>query len=336
MPELRQDPTTKEWIIISTERSKRPHEFRGFDSLPSLPDHDSSCPFCPGQETETPAEVAVYRSEQASGEASWGVRVIPNKFPALVPEGTTERQVESGFFWKMSGVGYHEVIIETPLHNRFIPAMTVGEVQQILVAYKDRFLALKQDRRIRYILIFKNHGEAAGTSLAHPHSQLVATSVVPANLRRKYEEANHYYDATGRCVFCDAVESELKVRDRVILDTDAFVVFHPFASQTPFETWIVPKRYCPTFAAISSGELTQLAEILKDVLGRLGKALNNPAYNYVINSAPTQDEDEDYYLWHIQILPRLTNIAGFELGSGMRINMSNPEDTARFIRETEP
>jgi UDPglucose--hexose-1-phosphate uridylyltransferase len=336
MPELRQDPTTKEWIILATERTKRPHNFRHQKPKKTLPALDENCPFCPGREAETPPEVLAYRETGSADGPEWRVRVIPNKFAALVPEGDTRRRLLASVFRRMDGVGYHEVIVETPVHNRFIHEMEQAEVEEILRAYRTRYMALRQDKRIRYILIFKNHGEAAGTSLVHPHSQLVATPVVPANLRSKYEEAIRYYDATGRCIYCDVVDAEVAAGERIVMDTEHFVVFHPFASQTPFETWIAPKRFCPSFWQITTEEMSNLAAVLKDTLTRLAKVLNDPDYNYVITSAPVGDEDEEFYLWHIQIVPRLTRIAGFELGSGMRINTVRPEDTAGFFREISP
>lgn len=335
MPELRQDPTTKEWIIIATERAKRPHDFRRFKRREPRPPFEEGCPFCPGREQQTPSEVLAYREAGGVDSPGWTVRVIPNKFPALVPRGSLERRVRDGLFWAMDGVGYHEVIIETPVHNRFIPLMEEWEVERVIHAYRERYLALREDRRVKLILIFKNHGEAAGTSLAHPHSQVVATPVVPASIRRRYDEAVRYYDVTGRCLYCEIVEEERKAGERVILETEDFLVFHPFASQSPFETWIAPKRHRSSFGQITLEECRGLAAVLRSTLAKLAKALNDPDYNYAIHTAPIGDEDEEYYLWHIQILPRLTTVAGFEIGSGMRINVAQPEDTARFLREVE-
>lgn len=255
MPELRQDPTTREWIIIATERMKRPHDFRRREARRSRPKYEGSCPFCPGNEGVTPPEVLARRESPVKDAPGWRIRVIPNKYSALIPQGCTERRLECEFFRSMDGIGYHEVIIETPVHNRFIPEMTLEEVRDILLAYRDRYLVLRQDRRVRYILIFKNHGEGAGTSLAHPHSQLVATPVVPANLRRKYESAIHYYDATGRCIYREVIHAELQARERIVSETAHFVVFQPFASQSPFETWIVPRRLCPSVGLISEAEV---------------------------------------------------------------------------------
>jgi UDPglucose--hexose-1-phosphate uridylyltransferase len=333
MPELRQDPTTREWIIISTERTKRPHDFRRSEARRALPEREDPCPFCPGNEGSTPAEVLAKRDSGHANAPGWRVRVTPDKFAALVPSGRTERRLECDLFLSMDGIGYHEVIIETPLHNRFIPQMTEEEVRDILLAYRSRYLEPRKDRRVRYILIFKNHGEGAGTSLAHPHSQLAATPVVPANLRRKYESAIHYHDATGRCIYLDVLKAELQARKRIVFESGRFVVFQPFASQSPFETWIVPRRLCPSFGQISMEELDEMAGVLRDTLRRLSLVLNDPDYNYIMNSAPTDGEDEEYCLWHVQIIPRLARMAGFELGSGMRINTAQQEETARSLRE---
>ncbi len=329
MPELRQDPTTKDWIILAAERAKRPRDFRSPTARPAQPAFDEHCPFCPGLETSTPPAVLAYPD---SGAAGWGVRVVPNKFAALVPEGSTERRVAQDFFREMDGVGYHEVIIETPVHNRFISFMEPREVEAFLRAYRERYLALRADPRVKLIIIFKNHGEAAGTSLLHPHSQLLATPVVPSYIRRKYEEAMRYRETTGHCLYCDLLEAERRAAERVVLETPDFLVFHPFASQSPFETWIVPKRHRPAYSQASPEEIGGLACVLRDVLKRLAELLNDPDYNYVLYSAPADGEDEEYYHWHLQILPRLSRIAGFEIGSGMRINTARPEDTARFWR----
>lgn len=336
MPEIRQDPATKEWVILATERLKRPDEFRSSRDARHEPGHAATCPFCPGNEAQTPAEVFAIRADGDSGNGAWRVRAFQNKFAALTPEGEARRQMQDCFFVQMQGAGHHEVIVETPLHNRFLHDMTAGEVEWILRAYRERYTALRQDRRTKLILIFKNHGESAGTSLAHPHSQLVAMPVVPANIRRKYEEAIRYFDATGRCLYLDMLEAERKAGVRIVVETNGFVALEPFAAQSPFETWILPTQFRPAFGQTSDAELAQLAVVLQDVVARLSLLLNDPDYNLVLQSAPVDGEDEEYFLWHIQIIPRLTRIAGFELGSGMRINVVSPEEAARALRDVRP
>ena len=239
----------------------------------------------------------------------------------------------SNIYREMEGVGVHEVIIETPQHDQILALMPDERVLCVLKAYKQRYQSLSQEPWAKLILIFKNHGESAGTSLEHPHSQLVATPVVPRDLRQRYEIASAYFDDTRRCIYCDLVREEIELRDRVVLETDRFVVFHPFASRFPFETWIAPKRHEPSFGNVPDEDLKELAQVLKSALSGLFTALEDPDYNYVIHSAAVGDEQKGYYLWHIQIVPRLTKIAGFELGSGMAINTALPEETAKFIRE---
>lgn len=332
MPELRQDPTTKEWVIIATERAKRPHDFI-ISKKKDLSPFVASCPFCPGNESETPPEVLAYPGSNGEANApDWDVRVTPNKYPALIHRGSIERKGKDKFFRKMDGVGFHEVIIESPYHNRLIPLMEDKEVEKILLAYQERYNALKKDPVIKLIIIFKNHGESAGTSLEHPHSQLVATPIIPMYIRRKYEVATNYYDDTGRCIYCDMVEEELKSGERIVMEVDKFVVLHPFASRSPFETWIAPKRHLSSFGKISPEDIETLARVLKTVLLKIYKSLNDPDFNYVIHTAPVDDENKSYYLWHIQILPRFTTVAGFELGSGIYINTALPEETAEFMR----
>ena len=233
----------------------------------------------------------------------------------------------------MDGVGIHEVVIEDPLHNQLLPLMVDKQVEEVLLAYRERYLALREDPRIKLTIIFKNYGKAAGTSLEHPHSQLVGTPIVPSNVRKKLQEAARYYDDIGRCVYCDLIEEELSVGQRIVEETERFVVFQPFASRFPFETWIVPKQHQASFGLISMEDSKSFGKALRRLLFKLYTRLNDPEYNYVIYTAPIKDEEEDYYHWHLQIIPRLTTPAGFELGSGIFINGSFPEETARFLRE---
>jgi len=333
MPQLRQDPTTKEWVIIASERLKRPHAFKKTEVFIEKPSYKEDCPFCMGNEHLTPHETLAYRRGGPADGRGWWVRVIPNKFPALSPEGTLERKEEKGFFRSMDGVGIHEVVIESPLHNQLLPLMEDKQVEEVLLAYRERYLTIKEDRRIKLIIIFKNHGETAGTSLDHTHSQIVGTSVVPSNIRKKLEEAARYYDDHGRCVYCDLIQEELLLEERIVAATERFIVFHPFASRFPFETWVIPKEHQASFGLISKEDSKTFAKVLKETLFKIYSRLNNPDYNFVIHTAPIKDEEEDYYHWHLQFVPRLTTPAGFEMGSGIYINVSLPEETAKFLRE---
>jgi UDPglucose--hexose-1-phosphate uridylyltransferase len=235
----------------------------------------------------------------------------------------------------MDGIGNHEVIIESPDHEKTIATMEQKQVEEIFLAYRKRYAALKKDPRFEMLLIFKNHGRGAGTSLMHPHSQLIATSVTPMHVRYRVEEAMRYFDDNGECVYCTIINKELKVKDRIILETDNFVAKAPFASRSPFETVVLPKKHSSSFGQISAAEAKELSFVMKQTLGKLYKALNNPAYNYIIYSAPCHEEDLEYFHWHIMIVPRIASVAGFEMGSGMYINTVIPEEAARFLRETK-
>ncbi|TYQ28195.1 galactose-1-phosphate uridylyltransferase [Pseudanabaena sp. UWO310] len=331
MSHLRQNVITKDWVIFATERSKRPHEFaRSQDELPpELPIYRHSCPFCKGN--ENPSEIEYLRIENEHG---WRVRIIPNKYPALSPIGDRIRHNE-GIHRSMTGVGYHEVLIEHPHHNATIALMETRDVVNILKAYRQRYDVIRRDQRIESIIIFKNHGESAGTSLEHPHSQIAATPVVPSQIRCRMMEAASYFDDMGECLFCHTLRDELQSQERIVLESAHFVAFIPYAALSPFHLWIFPRRHTSSFGAITDIELEDLAYMLKTTLAKLFYGLNNPAYNYIIRSSPTDDKQSDYFHWYLAIVPRVSQVAGFELGSGMYINTAIPEDSAKFLREID-
>ena len=334
MPELRQDPTTKEWVVIAAERAKRPDQFReSTEAISATAARNDACPFCRGNEHLTPAEVYAVRDMGASDKSGWRVRVIPNKFAAFLPKDRDKPRGPVVFFNSQEGFGYHEVIIETPHHDRSMPLMREGEIDEVLKAYCERCSALRKDSRVKLVLIFRNHGHHAGTSLEHPHSQLVGTPIIPFHIRQKYEIAIQHYDDTGRCLYCDVVDHEKQDGRRVIFETPRFLVFHPFASRVPFETWIAPKHHNPCFAHMRGEERLELAVVLHRVLRGLYEALQNPDFNLIIHTAPIEDENKPYFLWHIEVWPRLTTRAGFELGTGIYINTEVPEQTAEFMRD---
>jgi UDPglucose--hexose-1-phosphate uridylyltransferase len=278
-----------------------------------------------------PKEVAAYRSGNKDGPG-WWVRVVPNRFPALSPEAGGGRSDDP--FWRfMPGVGRHEVIIETPEHNVPFALMSDQQAEEVVLTFRDRYLALREDRAVKAVILFKNKGMAAGTSLEHPHAQIVGTPVVPGHIRHISAVATEHYDDTGRCIFCDQVEHERKVKQRIVLENDEFVALHPFAPRSPFETWIAPKHHGPSFWQISVESAKRFAHVLKAVLLKIDRHLNDPDYNVVFCSAPIEDENKPYFLWHVWIIPRLTTVAGFEIGSGMHINTALPEETAAYIND---
>jgi UDPglucose--hexose-1-phosphate uridylyltransferase len=332
VPELRKDPIIGRWVIISTERGKRPSDFSG---APKRRNEAKLCPFCPGNESATPPEILAYRPNSSEpNKPGWTLRVISNKYPALRIEGDLNRE-GVGIFDKMNGVGAHEVIIETPDHNSDLVDLDVKQVEGLIWAYRARAIDLKKDPRFRYILIFKNQGESAGASLEHSHSQLIATPIVPKRVMEEVEGAGKYYEYKERCIFCDAIKQEIADDERVVIQNEAFMSLEPFAPRFPFETWILPKKHLPAFETIKKEEIPLLASILLETLQRLAKALNNPPYNYVLHTSPVDDGYAEEYHWHIEIMPKLTRVAGFEWGTGFYINPTTPEDAAAYLKEIE-
>jgi len=329
MPELRKDPVTGRWVIIATERRKRPSDFR--IDAPVL-NGNRFCPFCEGNEQHTPHEVLCYRHSGAPNGPGWDVRVVPNRFPALQVEGALDRQGE-GLFDKMSGIGAHEVIIETPDHQASLATLPVASIERVLWAYRERVVDLKQDQRFRYILIFKNHGAAAGASLEHPHSQLIALPIVPLQVREEVDGARQHFAQKERCVYCDVIRQEQDSRTRVISENADFVAVSPYAPRFPFETWVLPRRHHSNFEDAPRHEYESLARMIKEMLQRINRALLAPPFNLVIHSAPFQEGLRDFYHWHVEIMPKLTKVAGFEWGSGFYINPTAPEEAAQVLRD---
>ncbi len=327
--EIRQNKATKEWVIYAPARGKRPHDFQQDrrDERPALPPYDSRCPFCPGNEEMLPDVLAESPAIDGNG---WQTRIVPNKYPAVTPSGSIARHTR-GIYKVMQGYGHHEVIVESPLHNADLATLPVAAVEAVIATYHRRYVELRTDERNLLILIFRNHGPRAGASLSHPHSQLIATGMVPRHLRMREEEAQSYFDEWGRCVLCDIVAFEQTDRRRVVLENESFLAFVPFAAEVPFETWIVPRRHQSDFGLATALERADLARALRGLLGRLHVRLNDPDYNYVINSTPRADEPHLH--WFVRVRPRLITRAGFEIGSGMRINPSLPEADAAFLNE---
>jgi UDPglucose--hexose-1-phosphate uridylyltransferase len=333
MPELRRDPVTGRWVIIATERRKRPNDFR-VDHVATL--DGEHCPFCPGREDLTPPEIFAYRpGGTAPNTPGWDLRVVPNKYPALRVEGALDREGD-GLFDRMNGVGAHEVIIETPDHATQMAAMTEGEIVQVLFAYRDRILDLKQDRRFRYILVFKNHGAAAGATLEHAHSQLIALPIVPDFVREEVEGARRHFVEKERCIFCDILHQELKDGRRVILENADMVAVAPWAPRFPFETWLLPRRHSSRFEEAPRHEYESLARVLKGLLARINRALESPPFNLIIHSSPFTEDTGAFYHWHVELMPKLTRVAGFEWGTGFYINPTSPEEAAKVLRVITP
>lgn len=327
---IRQDSLSKEWMIVAPGRAGR---FQGSKKDKDQSEMGSSlrwCPFCPGNESQTPPETFRVQKPDRSG---WAVRVIPNKYSTVGAEGEPVRGEKGPFFAEWVGVGAHEVFVEAPHHDQKIASMTNTEVEHVLTAYQARYLALREDPRIKFITIFKNQGKMAGATMEHPHSQIVALPVVPMQVLRKIKIAMSHHKRTGRALCNDLVKEELHAKTRILMETKHFVVLHPFASRMPFETEIVPKHSCSSFGLASKEELAELAWVLRQSLVNLFQALGNFDFNLVVNTPPVDCDNKPYFPWNIQILPRLNWIAGFELGTGISITTISPEQSAAIVRE---
>jgi UDPglucose--hexose-1-phosphate uridylyltransferase len=332
MPELRKDPVIGRWVIISTERGKRPSDFEEVE----IEQDNEFCPFCWNHEDNTPPEIFAIRPDKSSAnKPGWTLRVIPNKFPALRIEGQLNRQGE-GIYDNMSGIGAHEVVIETSDHTKSLADLEISGISNVLKIFRERILDLKKDMRLKYVMIFKNHGKSAGASLNHTHSQLIATPIIPKTVIEEMEGAKKYFEYKDRCIFCDIIRQETHDQVRVVYEEECFIALAPYAPRFPFETWILPKDHSSHYESITDQMLEHLAITFKEVLGRINIALQNPPYNFVVHTLPVQDDPDKSYHWHIEFMPKLTRVAGFEWGTGFHINPTSPEDSAEYLKNITP
>jgi len=329
MRELRRDPVADRWVIFSAERADRP--------MGAITEHivepDSFCPFCEGAEASTPSESFALREEGSAPDGpGWRLRVVPNKFPALSGEERPSGN-ETDIYQRLPGVGRHEVIIETPEHDRSLADMPEARIAEVFGAVRGRMREYRKDERIRCAQFFKNHGQAAGASLPHSHSQLIGMPVVSKLLAEELEGAARHYRQRGRCVFCDIIEFELSHGQRVIERDEVFVALAPFASRFPYEAWLVPTRHEARFDDTDDAVILALAGMFKQIAARLNRTLDDPPYNLMLHTAPFGPAPPAPYHWHIELMPVMGRAAGFEWGAGFHINSVFPEDAARVLRE---
>ena len=339
MGELRKDPILGRWVIIATERSMRPDSF--LKQKEKTDDDKNKCPFCAGREKMTPPEIYSLRDRNTKpNQPGWRVRVVPNKYPALnIDVGLDKKGY--GVHDMMTNFGAHEVIVETPDHDKDIKDQTIDEISDVIMVLQHRVKDLYKDQKFRYILIFKNKGKEAGASIKHPHHQIIGLPITPKRVREELLGAESYFKLKERCIFCDVIEQERSWGERIIYENDGFISFCPYASRFPFEVWILPKDHSIDFYGQKVKDKTKaLAEMLKVILSKLAKVLNDPEYNYIIHAAPNRFPRRDYWKtigqdfhWHIELFPRLTRVAGFEWGSGFYINPTSPEQAAKYLKE---
>lgn len=327
--QLRQDLVSGDWVVIATGRGKRPDDFREKDEEQKK-DDPQKCLFCDPIATGQEPDVLIYNTS----DGGWSLRVFPNKYPAFArPAGRIAHKEEGPYFW-MDGVGYHEVIV-TRDHKKHIGLMDPLMVAEVLDAYQTRYLDLMNKKSVRYIEIFHNHGEKAGASISHPHSQLAAIPVISPFLKLELTGAELYHNSNKRCVYCTMLDWELEQKSRVVFENELFIAFCPFASRAAFEIWVMPKQHKPYFERMTDEEKIAGGEALHEAIGRISKVLCEPSYNYYLNTSPCDGKDYPHFHWHIEIIPRTSTWAGFELSTGVEISAIEPERAANFLRKAK-
>ncbi|MBU0504099.1 MAG: galactose-1-phosphate uridylyltransferase [Candidatus Omnitrophota bacterium] len=330
MSELRRDPIGGRWVIVDTDHPNRPKDY----DIESPAWREGVCPFCYGNESQTPPEIIAIREPgTAANTPGWQARVVSNKYPALQIEGDLDRS-GLGIYDMSNGIGAHEVIIDSPYHQKDIPDLLDQEVENIFSLSCVRSLDLMRDKRFKYVMIFKNYGPAAGASLAHPHTQLIALPMVPKSVKEEINGAHNYFEYRDRCIFCDVIRQETQEKERIVLENKYFLAFCPFVSRFPFEIWVIPKKHNGYFCHMPQEEVPALASMVKELISKVKKIFGSLCYNFIIHSAPINGDGEpEGYHWHLEFMPKLTKVAGFEWGTGFYLVPTPPELAAKFLRE---
>lgn len=342
MPELRRDPINNRWVVIAANRGKRPNTL---DEKTETPGVEPPCPFCPGNEdASTPEVFALGEPGRQPNGPGWEVRVIPNRYPIFQEQAASNRR-GFGLFDYIEGFGVHELVVETPQHRACLAELPVAGIHNILLAYRDRLLFHRENPHLRYVLIFRNYKPEAGASMKHPHSQIIGTPITPLLVKNKLDNYRKYYLDKERCLLCDLIWQETHSPVRIVSENEEYVLLCPFASCFPFETWLCPKTHRHDFAQLTETELVGVAKALKEMVWRIKLALDDPPYNFILNTAPImrtrpgrpeywQTMEFDFH-WYIELIPRLTKIAGFEWGSGLYVNPVDPEQAAARLRQIQ-
>ncbi|HEB13301.1 MAG TPA: galactose-1-phosphate uridylyltransferase [Actinobacteria bacterium] len=332
IPELRQDILTGEWVVIASSRATRPESFSTEPKKPPKK-YLASCPFCSGNEAQTPPEVfAIRPADSANDTTGWKVRVVPNKFPALLNEGWHSPATEErGIYSFKQALGHHEVIVHSPDHNNTLAQMDPEYLELVLRVYQDRLEALSKDPKAVSAIIIINQGREAGASIEHPHSQLFTLPLLAPRLKLELEKIKGYQSQHGQCLVCSMIENEHAHGQRLVAENEHFSAFCPFASRSPFEIFIAPKKHQSAFGQADGAQLRSFAHILKLLFSRLQERLGDPPYNAFLHTRPFRGRKRDYH-WHFVILPKISTVAGFEFGTDITINVVEPEAAAEFLR----
>ncbi len=330
MSEVRRDPITGRWAIVADKEESWGAD--RYDQETHERKHKAICQFCPGRESLTPPEVDANRHPGAApNQPGWTARVVSNKFPALRIEGQLDKR-GYGLYDVSNGIGAHEVLIETPDHDRDLADLSVNEIVDVIRLAQNRSVSLAKDRRFKYIMVFKNYGQSAGTSIEHAHSQIIALPLVPRDVLEELEGSLDYFKFRGRCIYCDIIDQERQEKERIVVENDAFISFCPYVPRYPFETWILPTEHTSDFCYLSDHDRTQLAATLREVLKRMKKTLDDPSYNFYLHVPPVNYQENQSYHWHIEIVPQLSRVAGFEWGTGFYVVRTEPGVAAGALR----
>ena len=334
--ELRLDLVSRDWVLIATGRARRPETFkqerRKSEEVP-----ESKCPFC-NIETQEPPTVIFCKGQRISFKLgdkipeSWTTLSIPNKYPAVIPNSKLDQRIEGGLYQTMNAVGFHEVVVSRD-HKKSIADLPPEHVKEIIDIYHERYLTLTNEKFVNYVSIFHNHGVEAGATIAHPHSQIITTSLIDVDLGRALENAQGYFSIHQKCIACQMIEWEMSSKKRIVFENKDFLVICPFASKSAFEVIITPKKHLSYFERITEEEKIHLAEAFKVALSKLRKGLNDPAYNFYFHTAPCDGKNYDYYHWHWTVIPKTSTWAGFEMGTKIEISTIEPEKAAEYLRK---
>lgn len=336
--ELRKDPFSDGWVIVSPERNFKPSDFKVENKIIAKNSFEPNCPFCPGNEKETSVEIRAIGRNEVENISEWDIRVVANKFPALKIENNLTFDNLNKVHNRIGGMGAHEVIIESSEHDFEFHTFSNEKRTEILEVFRERIEDLYKDYRFAYVQLFRNFGQEAGASLVHPHSQIIAVPTIPKRTMEEIKASENFWKTYSECIFCSKINNTENFEERVVFETENFISFTPYASRFAFETWVMPKNHKAEFQKCDLEELNGLSEILGKTQIAISKCLNNPPYNLVLHTSPNPankflENIQEYFHWHIEIIPRITSIAGFEWGTGFYINPISPEEAAKMLKE---